>query len=143
MKTKNQKGGNPSCVTAGGCSKPKPARLKPAVEREVAASIDRSARSESERRRMYETAGIPYQSVSASTRPARTFGVPGNQKPEIKKEPKVVKKRPKEQTISKPDTIQSKPDTAYKYYKRSSGEAPFQEKNLKATSRTPLSKWPK
>ena len=129
------------CVTAGGCSKPKPPRLKPEVERSVAASIDRSARSESERRNMYERAGIQYQSVSASTRPARTFGIPGNQQPEIKKElkthsRKVIKKRPQEETISKPDTT-------YKYYKRSSGEEPFQEKNLKATSKTPLSSFNK
>lgn len=41
---------------------------------------------------------------------------------------KVVNKRPQGQTISKPDTI-------WKYYKGS-----IQEKNLKATSRTPLSK---
>lgn len=141
MKKKYQKGGNLNCVTAGGCSKPKPPKLKPEVERSVATSIDRSARNESERRNMYERAGIQYQSVSASTRPARTFGIPGNQQPEIKKElkthsRKVIKKRPQEETISKPDTT-------YKYYKRSSGEEPFQEKNLKATSKTPLSSFNK
>jgi hypothetical protein len=127
MKNKYQKEGNQSCVTAGGCSKPKPPRLKPEVERSVAASINRSARSESERRNMYERAGIQYQSVSASTRPARTFDIPAK-----KTEPKkVIKKKPQEETISKPDTT-------YKYYKRSSGEKAFQEKNLKATSSTQL-----
>lgn len=119
MKKKYQKGGNLNSVTAGGCSKPKPPQLKPEVERSVAASIDRSARNESERRNMYERAGIQYQSVSASTRPARTFDIPAK-KIEPKKE---IKKKPQEETISKPDTI-------WKYYKG---------KELKATSRTPLS----
>jgi len=63
MKNKYQKGEKQSCVTAGGCSKPKPPKLKPEVERSVAASINRSARGESERRNMYERAGIQYQSV--------------------------------------------------------------------------------
>ena len=127
LNKKYQSGGKQSCVTAGGCSRPRPPRLRPGVEREVAASINRSAKSESERRRMYEIAGIPYQSVSASTRPARTFDIPAK-KTESKK---AIKKNPQEETILKPDTT-------YKYYKRSSGEKAFQEKNLKATSSTQL-----
>ena len=129
---KPKEAGNQSCVTAGGCSKPKPPRLKPEVERSVAASINRSARSESERRNMYERAGIQYQSVSASTRPARTFDIPAKKTEPKKAEPKkVIEKKPQEEAISKPDTT-------YKYYKRSSGEKAFQEKNLKATSSTQL-----
>jgi len=133
MKNRYQKGEKQSCVTAGGCSKPKPPKLKPEVERSVAASINRSARGESERRNMYERAGIQYQSVSASTRPARTFDIPVKKTEPKKAEPKkVIEKKPQEETMSKPDTV-------YKYYKRSSGEKAFQEKNLKATSKNPLS----
>lgn len=132
---KYQSGGRQSCVTAGGCSKPAPIlRAKPEVERIVAAGIDRQTRgNESERRRLYQSAGIPYQSVAASTRPARTFDTSTRPTSTLTQTNRVVKTKPKVTPKAEPKKEEPKSKTWDYYY----GSTPS-SRNLMKSSTTKL-----
>jgi len=117
---------------------PRGSGLSPQAERAVAAGIDRQTRgNESERRRLYQSARIPYPSVAASTRPARTFDAPNRPVSTLTQTNRVVKTKPKVESVKTPEI---KRDTTYTYYSRTSNEKPLQEKNLIKTSNKPLTK---